>query len=172
VTPAAVTEVRIDDLGAPRLNPAQQSVIEYTAGLDVSLAEDDLVARARSVAHLDDFGSDDFRPRLRAHLAAIVGDTGLNNLSRLTLQRRVVRLLASRLALTELLRVHPEIREIEIVRPLIVVGLPRSGTTHLVNLLAADRRSRWSVTDRASMASIPATAGARRSTRCRRRWLR
>ncbi len=136
------TDLRIDDLRAPRLSPNQQSVLEYEKKLVVSLAEDDLVAQARAAAGLDDFGGDEFRPRLRAYLAAIEADTGLNNLSRLTQQRRVVRLLASRLALTELLRAHPEIRDIEIEKPLIVVGLPRSGTTHLVNLLAADPRRR------------------------------
>jgi hypothetical protein len=108
----------------------------------VSLAEDDLAGRAHAATGLSDFGPDDFRPRLRAHLTAIEGDTGLNNLSRLTQQRRIVRLLSSRLLLTELLRRHPEITDIEIERPLIVVGLPRSGTTHLVNLIAADQRRR------------------------------
>ncbi len=137
-----MNDLRIDDLIAPRLTAAQQSALDYTAGLDVSLAEEDLVAAARSATGLDDFGPVDFWPRLRAHLDAIEGDVGLNNLSRLILSRRVTRLLSSRLALTDLLRCHPEIAAIEIERPLIVVGLPRSGTTHLVNLLAADRRRR------------------------------
>jgi hypothetical protein len=137
-----VSELRIDDLTAPRLTPAQRAALDHTDGLEVSLAEDDLVEQARVVAGLDDFGPDDVWVRLRAHLAAIEGDVGLTNLARLILQRRVVRLLASRLALTELLALHPEILDIEIERPLIVVGLPRSGTTHLVNLIAADRRRR------------------------------
>jgi hypothetical protein len=54
----------------------------------------------------------------------------------------VLRLLASRLLLTDLVRRYPEIHAVEIESPLIVVGLPRSGTTHLVNLLAADTRFR------------------------------
>ena len=44
--------------------------------------------------------------------------------------------------MTELLRRHPEIESIPIEKPFIVVGMPRSGTTHLVNLLAADPRRR------------------------------
>jgi hypothetical protein len=46
------------------------------------------------------------------------------------------------LLLTDLLNRYPEIHEIQIERPIIVVGLPRSGTTHLVNLIAADTRRR------------------------------
>jgi Sulfotransferase family len=137
-----VADLRIDDLREPQLTAEQQSVLEYGRTLDVPLAEDELVSRARDTTGLTDFGSDDFRPRLRAYLAAIDGDTGLNNLSRLTQRRRVVRLLSSRLLLTDLLHAHPEIAAIEIERPLIVVGLPRSGTTHLVNLIAADQRRR------------------------------
>jgi hypothetical protein len=49
---------------------------------------------------------------------------------------------SSRLRIHDLLERHPEIHEIEIQRPIIVVGLPRSGTTHLVNLIAADPRLR------------------------------
>jgi len=36
----------------------------------------------------------------------------------------------------------PEIHEVEVERPIVVVRLPRSGTTHLVNLMAADHRRR------------------------------
>jgi len=53
-----------------------------------------------------------------------------------------VRAAANRLLIRDLLARHPEIHDVEIRRPLIVVGLPRSGTTHLVNLLAADQRLR------------------------------
>jgi hypothetical protein len=134
--------IRIDDLVDPKLTDDQQGALDLVASLDVSMAEDDLVSEARSRTGLEDFGPGDVWPDVRAHLAAIDGDTGLTNLGRLILQRRVVRLLSSRLLLTDLLRAHPEICEIEIERPLIVVGLPRSGTTHLVNLLAADRRRR------------------------------
>ncbi|MGH7336594.1 MAG: sulfotransferase family protein, partial [Myxococcota bacterium] len=53
-----------------------------------------------------------------------------------------VRCAANRLHIRALLRAHPEIRDVAIERPIIVVGLPRSGTTHLVNLIAADARLR------------------------------
>ena len=53
-----------------------------------------------------------------------------------------VRYAANRCSIHDLLRRHPEILQVPIARPVIVVGLPRSGTTHLVNLLAADSRFR------------------------------
>ena len=54
----------------------------------------------------------------------------------------MVRLLRNRLSLTDLIKRYPEIESIPIEKPFIVVGMPRSGTTHLVNLIAADPRRR------------------------------
>ena len=77
---------------------------------------------------------------------------------------------------------HPEALEVELEPPVIVVGLPRSGTTHLVNLLAADSRFRsmpwWEVaepdpgdsaTDPDPTASTPGTCGASPPTRSTRK---
>ncbi len=92
------------------------------------------------VGDLDD--TDGFGGRLAAHVAAIEADDGLRQLARSTLRQRVVRLLRNRLSLTELIKRYPEIESIPIEKPIIVVGMPRSGTTHLVNLVAADPRRR------------------------------
>jgi hypothetical protein len=46
--------------------------------------------------------------------------------------------LINRLRLQALLTDHPEIADIPIERPIIICGLPRTGTTHLHNLMAAD----------------------------------
>ncbi len=45
--------------------------------------------------------------------------------------------LKNRLLLTDLLSRHPEIHDIELAPPVVIAGLPRTGTTHLHNLLAA-----------------------------------
>jgi hypothetical protein len=44
----------------------------------------------------------------------------------------------NRLLLTDLLARHPEIHDVAVERPIVVLGLPRTGTTHLHNVLAAD----------------------------------
>lgn len=134
--------VDIKDLTAPVLTPMQQQILEQTERLSVDLDPSTLMHRAVKQTGLDDFGTGSLRPRLDAYAAAVDADTGNTNLNRLILQNRIVRLLSQRLLLTDLLRRHPEIHQIEIERPIIVVGLPRSGTTHLVNLIAADTRRR------------------------------
>ena len=132
----------IYDLVSPRLSPLQQQVLDQLDTQPIDLEPDVLVGEAVARTGLDDFGPGDFRPRLNAYTAAIDADPGNTNLNRLTLRNRIVRLLSSRLLLTDLLRRYPEIHDIEIDRPIIVVGLPRSGTTHLVNLIASDTRRR------------------------------
>ncbi|MCB1261158.1 MAG: sulfotransferase, partial [Acidimicrobiales bacterium] len=80
--------------------------------------------------------------RLRLQVAAVEADAGLSGLGRHLVRDRWLELLRARLRFEEFVRRYPEALEVELEPPVIVVGLPRSGTTHLVNLLAADRRFR------------------------------
>lgn len=130
--------VPIDDLTDPVLSHEQREILGHLEGLTFDLEPDSLIREAITKTALDDFGDSGFRRRLDAYAAAADADSGNTNLNRLILRNRIVRLLSQRLLLTDLLRRYPEIHDIEIEKPIIVVGLPRSGTTHLVNLIAAD----------------------------------
>lgn len=134
--------IRIDDLASPVLSPEQRSVLAYTDSLEIDLGADALHEAAADLAGSSDFGDPEYRSRLSAYLGAVEADTGLSSLGRLVQKNRVTRLLTSRALLADLLNRHPEITDIQLEAPLIVVGLPRSGTTHLVNLIAADPRRR------------------------------
>jgi hypothetical protein len=136
------TAIRIDDLRAPRLDAGQRSALAYVATLDLTFDEERLLDRARARAGSDDFGDPGFLVRLRAMIDAVESDTGLGPLGRLAILQRTERLLTSRLLVEDIVRRRPEILEIELVAPIIVIGLPRSGTTHLVNLIASDPRLR------------------------------
>jgi len=134
--------IRIRDLAAPVLTDAQRAAMDAAARVPVTLSEDAAIDAARHQTGLDDFGADDFRARLRVWLAAADADATLGPLGRLAVFGSSVRYLANRLRLEDLVRRHPEIDAIPIRAPIIVAGLPRSGTTHLVNLIAADTRLR------------------------------
>ena len=134
--------IRVDDLRAPRLNGQQRAALDYVARLDINFDADAMLEAACERAGSTDFGEPDFRPRLDATIAAIQADSGLGPLGRFAVHQRCVRLLTARLLVEDLVRRRPEILAIELVAPIIVIGLPRSGTTHLVNLVAADTRRR------------------------------
>jgi sulfotransferase family protein len=134
--------IRIDDLREPRYDEAQRAALDSGRGLAVPLDVDGLLDDARRRTGLDDFGADDFVARLRVMIDAVDADAGLNALGRLAVRQRFVRLLANRLLVEDRCRRYPEVLGLELTAPIIVIGLPRSGTTHLVNLIAADERLR------------------------------
>jgi hypothetical protein len=135
--------IDLDDLTSPRLTDLQRQVLDYTESRPVTLDTDRMIEEAILSAGSDDLSyTADFAARLGAYVAAVEADTGLTQLARGTLRSRIVRLLRNRISLADLIRRYPEIESIEIAKPIIVVGMPRTGTTHLVNLLAADRRRR------------------------------
>lgn len=134
-------DICITDLANPILTPEQRTAIDASQG-PVSLTEDAVLAAARQRTGLSDFGAQDFRARLRVWLQAADGDAELNGLGRATVFGNCVRVLTNRLRLEDLLKRHPEILDVEIRKPIIIAGLPRSGTTHLVNLISADTRLR------------------------------
>lgn len=144
-------EVRIPDLREPRRDEAEQQIYEMALSMQVDLDPDALVAAARRRTGLDDFGDDTLLDRLSAQVAAVEADSGLSGLGRFLIRRRLVGLLAARLRFEDFVRRHPEALQVELEPPVIVVGLPRSGTTHLVNLLATDTRFRsmpwWEVAE-------------------------
>jgi len=135
-------EIRIDDLRAPVLNEIQRMGREYGESVHTELSVDAVCAAAVAQTELDDFGAEDFRERLGVQLDEMNADPERTGLGRMLMFGDCVRYASNRLRIHDLLKRHPEIREIPIEKPVIVIGLPRSGTTNLVNLLASDSRFR------------------------------
>ncbi|MGE4605279.1 MAG: sulfotransferase [Myxococcota bacterium] len=134
--------IRIEDLADPVLSDLQRAVIDAVARMSVTLSEDAVLSAAEKQTGLSDYGRDDFRERLRTWLLAIDEDTELGPVGRIGAFNDCVRYAANRLRFEDLMRRHPEIDDEAIARPIIIVGLPRSGTTHLLNLIASDTRLR------------------------------
>lgn len=169
-------EIRIDDLAAPVLNDMQRMAIDYGDTVHTELTVDAVCEAAIERTGLDDFGPDDFRERLGVQLAEMDGDGERTGIGRMLMFGDCTRHAANRLLIRDLLKRHPEILEIPIEKPVIVVGLPRSGTTHLVNLLAADSRFRsmplWESYEPVPNPNEPAEVDGvdPRWTRCNQAW--
>ena len=104
---------------------------------DCPLDADALHARARADTGLDDFGPDDYRERLDVYLAALHDIDTMHTPGVVNFFGQLSQWLKNRLLLTDLLKRHPEIHDIDLLAPVVIAGLPRTGTTHLHNLLAA-----------------------------------
>ena len=169
-------EIRIDDLASPVLNDLQRMGLEYGETVHTDLSVDAVCEAAVAATGLDDFGPDDFRERLDVQLSEMDADEERTGLGRMMMFGDCLRYASNRLRIRDLLLEHPEILDIEIDRPVIVIGLPRSGTTNLVNLLASDSRFRsmplWESYEPVPNPDEPAEVDGvdPRWTRCQKAW--
>jgi hypothetical protein len=134
--------IRIRDLGDPAYSEAGQAAIKAIDETPFEFTLEAIVDAARAdcdVAFFEDAGS---LERLDEWLAAVREDAGYSRLGRFQITQYAKRSLIQRSRLEALYVEHPEIEDLEIERPLIIAGLPRSGTTHLLNLISADARLR------------------------------
>ena len=112
-----------------------------TPRTDVGTVED-LHASAVKACGLDDFGSDDdnYREALGVLLESYRRDADLTELGS-KMQRFFARnALVARLVSEAAFKQYPEHADVVIERPIFVTGLPRTGTTAVHRLLAADPR--------------------------------
>ncbi|MDT7732378.1 MAG: hypothetical protein QOK45_2631 [Mycobacterium sp.] len=139
MTDATTDLVRLDDLAEPRFSPEAEQIRDMMTALaaDCPLDSDALHARAIADTGLDDFGPDDYRERLDVYLAALHDIDGMHGPGLVNFFGQLSQWLKNRLLLADLLTRHPEIHDIELLPPVVIAGLPRTGTTHLHNLLAA-----------------------------------
>jgi hypothetical protein len=132
--------VRIDDLAAPRfpapVADAMAAVEPVAAGLTLDTSA--LCAQAVSDTGLSDFGDDAFRPRLDVLTAALRDEAGLSPMGTVSVHSQLVGHLRNRLLVEDRVARHPEIADVAIRAPIVIVGQPRTGTTHLHNLMASD----------------------------------
>jgi hypothetical protein len=135
-------DITINDLARPILSELQQGALDYGETLDIDLSRESILDEAMAKTGLSDFGPDDYLERLDLLLDEWNSDSGLTGIGRLSLRNKLLLFACNRLLIEDTLEQHPEIHDIEIQQPIIVAGLPRSGTTHLLNLMAADQRLR------------------------------
>jgi hypothetical protein len=112
-------------------------------GSILALTSEALLATATERTGLDGWGDDSFRERLDVLTGSLREETGLSDVGVAVVFEQVVGNLVNRLRFEALIAEHPEIDDVEITRPIIICGLPRTGTTYLHNLIAADPNLRY-----------------------------
>jgi hypothetical protein len=114
------------------LNRIPDGVARRMASLD----EAPLLQAAMRSTGLHDFGDPAFREPLGLLLDDLNNDEHLTPLGRITARTLLGQLLRARLRVEDRLARHPEVALQEVRSPIVIVGLPRTGTTHLHNLLS------------------------------------
>src|SRR5262250_529677 len=121
-------------------------LMEGPARRFLTLDSDELLAAARRRVPAHDFEDVTFLEGLNRLLQALIAEARLNLLGRVVARDSIVGHLANRLRLEQDRRRHPDIAAQPIRRPIVITGLPRSGSTLLHSLLAQDPANRVPLT--------------------------
>ncbi|MCC7517092.1 MAG: sulfotransferase [Pseudomonadales bacterium] len=100
-----------------------------------------LLAEASAATGLHDFGAEDFKPGLQK-LIETYTQNGFDERGIKRNRKRLVKLLQVRLKIEAAWQHHPDIRQVSIKAPMFLTGLPRTGTSALLNLLSQDAAAR------------------------------
>lgn len=161
----------ITDMRAPILTEAQKAALAGTAQMRFDFSSQAILGAAQAQTGLTDFGAMDFVERLDLWCECVREDTFLSPVSHAALWGMFLRYACDRLRVEDICKRHPEILDIAIDRPIIVAGPPRSGTTHLLGLLSADRRP-LSLPWWEAIAPVPTAADAPTAEDPNPRWTR
>ncbi len=101
-----------------------------------------LIADACEQAGSDDFGDDSYREGLERLVDALVNEAALSELGGAVVAGELTGYLSDRLQIVAYRNAHPEVAEIDVVPPIVIVGQGRTGTTILYDLLAQDPAAR------------------------------
>ena len=121
-----------------------------------SLSPQLLLSKAKKHIGLHDFGDESFLPGLYRLCQSLDREAKLSQIGRIAAQEMLIDNLKIRLQLTEYRKQRPEVAQQKIQRPLFVLGLPRTGTTILYELLAQDPAHRSPVSWEVSQPMPPA----------------
>lgn len=103
-----------------------------------TLLASELMTEAQSATGLEEFGEPQFIASLEMLTQSINREAALTQAGLEAQRQRIVGLLVNRLRIEEALQAHPDIRCERIESPLVIVGLPRTGSTLTHRLLASD----------------------------------
>ena len=110
------------------------SHVELASALDA----DKLLADARQISGLTDFGDERFIVALRRMTECYIQDVQVDHEGLRLVRDTIVRQLVNRARFAADLKAHPEIREEDVSDPIVILGMPRSGTTKTHRMLGAD----------------------------------
>ena len=122
--------------GTPATGPA------HPAGTGRYPTSEQLLAEAVAATGLDDFGPGDFRVGLDVLLDSLTRDADLSPDTDDAVLGRIRQRLVNRLEVEAWYAEHPELETLGLRGPIDIIGLPRTGTTALANMLSLDPQFR------------------------------
>jgi len=134
--------LRVEGMREDTRTPDERAALEAAEAQPLDMSVERVLDAARADTGLDDFGASDFTARLGALLGEVEADDNVWKANKAVFVGQCVQAASNRLLLRRFWDEQPDALAPPIDRPVIVIALPRSGSTHLENLVGADRRLR------------------------------
>ena len=137
-------DIRLEDLEMPRFSESALEVIKQAAPMakNIHFSLEALMEAAAAQEGLDDFGTEEYVEPYTVLCESIRKESNFGPMGKIGAWGQLLGFMVNRLRLTDFFKRHPEAENTEITKPIIIAGLPRSGTTHLHNLISADSNLR------------------------------
>jgi hypothetical protein len=101
-----------------------------------------LIAQACDATGLDDFGADGWQEGLERLVDSLSDEAKLNELGAAVVGGELSGYLGDRLQVVAYRAAHPEVHDVDVVPPIVIIGQGRTGTTILHDLMAQDPATR------------------------------
>ncbi len=134
---------RVEEFQNPQLPEERRRALEAGEAQQLDMSVQFVLDTAKSRAGLDDFGPMAFTERLGRLLGEVEANANVWKTAKAQFLEQCINAATNRLRNQDFLKRNPNVHGVKIDRPIFITGLPRSGTTHLENLIAADRRLRY-----------------------------
>ncbi len=131
-------EIRITDFEQPDYTPKMLELMTALAERDISLEPDTIYRLAGEAIDVPLFRNDAAMQRFQAIYREVFANGHVHPMGRMALQTRAVDGFADVSRMEYIHATWPEVGAAPVEKPLVVAGMPRSGTTHLLKLLSAD----------------------------------
>ena len=135
-------EITVDDLAAPEISGRGLEILAERAAIPIEFSLRGVLQFAEDVSDVPIHRDEDSFHSFERFL--LEGDRrgGFSEAGKKLLAAECANLIVQRSRLEALFRAHPEIADVKITAPIVIAGIPRSGTTNLSNIMASDSRLR------------------------------
>lgn len=133
-------ELRIDDLTAPHFSEKGLKHLAAREEIEIDFSLDGIIRFAEENLDVPLYRDSFYLDRLEAFLLEGDRHGGFTRAGKGWMCAMFADIVIQRSRFEALFNRHPEIEDVELKPPIIIAGLPRSGTTNLSNIMACDSR--------------------------------
>lgn len=134
--------ITVDDLAKPEIPDAGQAILAERAKLPIEFSMDDVLENAEDTSDVPLYRDTELEDSLERFMLEADQKGELSKAGQKLLATEFANIIVQRSRLEHLIAANSEILDVEIKAPIIIAGIPRSGTTNLSNIIASDTRLR------------------------------